>query len=141
MNSEEYTIIDYEFPDEALEFLEEKIYENNSGLVGKKDGKLFSKIIKDETNSIIAGIAGWTWANACEITTLWVDQQHRKKGFGKKLLEEAEREAIMNHCSVISLRSYDFQAPLFYEKYGYKTEHIIDDFPPGHRYYYLLKRL
>jgi ribosomal protein S18 acetylase RimI-like enzyme len=141
MNNEEYKIIDHEFPNVVMEFLEDKLYENNSNLVGKNDGKHFSKIVNDENNSIIAGITGWRWANACEIITLWVDAQHRKKGLGGKLLEEAEKDAINSNCKIIILRSYSFQAPSFYEKYGYKIEYAIDDFPPGNKYYHLVKRL
>jgi len=141
MNNEDYKVIDHEFPNQVIEFLEDRIYEYNSALLGKNDGKLFSKIIKDENDSIIAGISGWTWANACEITTLWVSQQDRKQGLGKKLLEAAEKEATANNCRIISLRSYDFQAPLFYEKYGYEIAYIMDDFPPGRKYYHLFKRL
>jgi ribosomal protein S18 acetylase RimI-like enzyme len=136
-----YLIIEDESTKEVIEFLEEKLYKNNSNLVGKNDGRLFSKIIKDENNSIIAGVSGWTWANACEISLLWVDDKYRKRGLGKKLLEEAEKDAIAHNCKIIILRSYIFQAPFFYKKHGYKIEYIIDDFPPGNKYYHLVKRL
>jgi ribosomal protein S18 acetylase RimI-like enzyme len=139
--NEDYTIIEEISPDEIAKFLEDRIYENNSSLIGKNDGRLFSKTIKDKDSSIIAGIAGWTWANVGEITLLWVKSEYRKKGLGKKLLEEAEKDAKENNCKIIILRSYSFQAPFFYEKHGYKIEYIIDDFPPGNKYYHLIKRI
>src|SRR5882724_1785777 len=123
MNNEDYKVIDHEFPNQVIEFLEDRIYEYNSALLGKNDGKLFSKIIKDENDSIIAGISGWTWANACEITLLWIKDDHRTKGYGQVLLNAAEANAKKENCKTILLRTYDFQAPLFYQKHGYTIEY------------------
>jgi len=124
---------------QIIQFLDDRIYEFNSKIINRLDGQLFSKIIS-EKEEIIAGIAGWIWANACEITLLWVKEEYRQKGLGEKLLRAAEEEAIDANCSVILIRSYMFQAPFFYEKQGYKTEHIIEDFPKGQKYYTLIKR-
>ncbi len=55
---------------EVMELLEDKIYQHNANKLHKNDGCIFSRIIRDEDKKIIAGIAGWTWANACEITQL-----------------------------------------------------------------------
>jgi GNAT superfamily N-acetyltransferase len=126
---------------EDIQFLEDKIYEYNSRQTGKDDGKLFSKMIYDSNNNIIAGISGWIWAGACEIALLWVKEEFRKKGYGRLLLQAAEDEAREKNCDVILLRSYSFQAPLFYQKHGYKVEFKTDDFPPGYSYYCLIKRL
>ena len=40
----------------------------------KYDGSLFAKTVNDEHGTLVAGIAGWTWAGICEITELWVDE-------------------------------------------------------------------
>jgi len=124
-----------------IRYLEDMIYEHNSSKTNKKNGKLFSKLIYDFGNKIIAGITGWTWAGACEITLLWVKEEYTKKGFGKILLESAEAEAKKEKCEVILLRSYSFQAPSFYRKFGYKVEFETKDFPAGHSFFCLVKRL
>jgi ribosomal protein S18 acetylase RimI-like enzyme len=124
-----------------IQLLEDKIYEHNSAKINKDDGLLFSRIVRDENKDIIAGIAGWTWASVCEITQLWVDETSRKNGIGKMLLEAAEAEAKSKGCLTILVKSYSFQAPHFYEKYGYRTEHILNGFPDGHSYYTLAKRI
>lgn len=118
---------------QVMEFLEDRIYEHNSQQLKKEDGDLFSMIIRSDGNDMIAGVAGWTWANACEITQLWVDPSFRKHGLGRLLLEAAEKQANAKGCQTILVRSYDFQAPAFYLRHGYRTEHIINGFPPGHR--------
>jgi ribosomal protein S18 acetylase RimI-like enzyme len=60
---------------------------------------------------------------------LWVSENLRNNGIGKKLLLAAEQEAMVNMCKIILIRSYGFQAPTFYEKNGYKIEHVINNFP------------
>jgi ribosomal protein S18 acetylase RimI-like enzyme len=126
---------------QVIQLLEDKIYEHNSTEVNKDDGCFFSRIVRDESKDIIGGIAGWTWARVCEITQLWVDENVRKNGIGKILLEAAEAEAKSKGCLAILVRSYSFQAPHFYEKNGYKIEHILNGFPQGYSYYILRKRI
>lgn len=126
---------------QVIQLLEDKIYEYNSVKINKDDGAVFSRIVKNENKNIIAGIGGWTWAGICEITQLWVDENERKNGIGKMLLEAAESEAKSKECHTILVRSYSFQAPHFYERYGYKTEYKLNDFPEGYSYYILIKRI
>lgn len=124
-----------------IRFLEDMVYEYNASKTGKDDGKLFSKLIYDSENKIVAGISGWTWANACEITLFWVKEEYRKKGYGKILLNSVEEKAKKEKCKAIFLRTYSFQAPNFYQKYGFKIEHEIKDFPLGHSDFSLIKWL
>lgn len=126
---------------QAIELLEDKIYEFNSAKLNRTDGKLFSRTVSGKNKEIIAGVAGWTWADACEITQLWVDKAARGQGLGKQLLMAAEKEAKANGCQIIMVKSYSFQAPYFYEKYGYSIEHVLKDFPKGHNHYLLIKRM
>lgn len=126
---------------QEIQFLDDMIYEHNATSTNRNNGKLFSKLIYDSENDIIAGITGWTWAGACEITLFWVKHEYRKKGYGKILLNEAETEAKKEKCKSIFLRTYSFQAPHFYQKFGYKVEHEIKDFPQGHSSFCLIKRL
>jgi len=126
---------------EVIQFLDDKVYEYNSSTINKYEGALFTKIIRDQNSNIIAGISGWTWALVSEITLLWVKEENIKNGLRKMLLKATEDEIIKKGCTTIVLRSYSFQAPLFYEKNGYKTLYILDDFPNGYKHYNLVKRI
>jgi GNAT superfamily N-acetyltransferase len=126
---------------EDLQFLEDRLYEHNRAQTGQDDGQLFSFWIRDSAQQIIAGLSGWTWAGACEIKLLWVHADWRGHGYGQALLEAAEDEARARGCQVILIASYSFQAPGFYQKHGYQLAWQLDDFPPGHRYCYLVKRV
>ena len=139
--SNEYVIESAPDSQQVIQLLEDKLYEHNSIKLNKNDGVLFSKLVRDENKNIIAGVAGWTWAGACEVTHLWVNERLRQNDIGKKLLEAAEAEAKNKSCRVILIRSYGFQAPHFYKKNGYSIVSVLRDFPPGHSYYVLTKRL
>jgi GNAT superfamily N-acetyltransferase len=126
---------------EELQFLDDRIYEFNTIKTGKDDGQLFAIFIRNEQQEIVAGLSGWTWAEACEIQNLWVHSDWRGQGYGRDLLQSAEAEARARGCRVILLSSYSFQAPRFYQKFGYELAWQLNDFPPGHQNCYLVKRL
>lgn len=136
-----HTITRSALPGEVAEFLEDRLYEFNRDETGRDDGRLFAFVIQGEQQEIVAGIAGWTWAQACEIRDLWVHPSWRHQGYGRELLAMAEQEAREHGCRAILLSSYTFQAPGYYQKYGYELAWRLPDFPPGHAYCFLVKRL
>ena len=71
------------------QFLEHCLYEFNSGQTKQADGQSFAVLIRNEQQETVAGLSGWTWAQACEIRTLWVDPTWRGQGYGQSLLEAA----------------------------------------------------
>jgi GNAT superfamily N-acetyltransferase len=137
----DYTITHNVPSSEEVQFLEDQLYEFNSAQTGRDDGQLFAFWIRSDQGEILAGLSGWTWADACEIRQLWVHPSWRKQGYGKALLKSAEAEARSRGCKVILITSYSFQAPEFYQKCGYELGWRLNDFPPGHQYCFLVKRL
>lgn len=126
---------------EELRLLEDRLYEFNRAQTGRDDGQMFAFFVQNEQQEIVAGLSGWTWADACEIQSLWVHPACRGQGYGRDLLEAAEQEAQARGCKVILIRSYSFQAPGFYQKFGYQMAWQLNDFPPGHQYCHLVKQL
>ena len=51
---------------------------------------------------------------------MWVEGNLQKQGYGKKLLDTAEGEAIKNGCIFSLVDTWDFQAEEFYLKNGYE---------------------
>lgn len=133
--------IEYDTPSQDLQFLDQSIHEHNCKKTDITDGRLFSIFLRDDANLILAELSGWTWAQACEIRILWVHTSLRGQGYGKQLMEMAEVEARDRGCKAIYLASYSFQAPEFYRKLGFEVFAQLDDFPPGHQHYHLVKRL
>ena len=98
-------------------------------------------IVRDEDGEIIGGLYGRSIWGTLEIKTLIVKAENRTKGIGYRLLEEAEKEAKKRNCRYMSLDTFSFQAPDFYEKCGFKKFATEPDFPKGFERYYYRKEL
>jgi len=99
------------------------------------------EIIAIENNKIIGGIYGRSIWGTLEIKTFVVDESNRKKGIGTKLILEAENEAFQRNCRYISLDTFSFQAPKFYEHMGFELIGTETDFPKGFEKYYYRKSI
>lgn len=126
---------------EDVEYLEDRLYEFNTAATDITDGQLIAIFVRDEAGQIVAGIAGNTWGEACEIRQLWVEESRRKQGLGSKLLAAVEAEAIRTHCRQIFLTTHSFQAPGFYAKHGFEVLYTLTDKPVGHQLLLLRKTL
>jgi len=126
---------------DEVQFLEDRLYEHNSGATGITDGQLLAFFSRDESDRIIGGICGNTWGGGCEIRQFWVEQSHRHRGLGTQLFQAAEREARRRGCRQMLLMTFSFQAPEFYERHGFEIVATIADHPRGHRNLLMRKRL
>ena len=127
--------------EEDVRFLRDQINEFNFTATDIYDGRGLSIFVRDEQDQILAGIDGWTWGQCLYIQYLWVREDLRGKGFGKKLLLAAEKEATARGCSQSILDSHSFQAPGFYQKFGYEVIGAVNDYPVGHSSIYFRKSL
>lgn len=109
------------FPDE----LKERYQELN----------LYLKHVDGRTYGGIVGEICWNWL---EVHYLFVEEEHRTFGYGKKLLAEAERIAKEKGCDFIKLDTLSFQALDFYIKQGFDVYGTIPN-AGGFTHYYLKK--
>ena len=124
-----------------IKFLQRSLYAYNADKTGFHDGRRLAIFVRDDSGSMIAGLYGWTWAGCLRVSDLWVRENERCRGQGSELLEAAENEARARGCRRAILYTHSFQAPTFYQKRGYRIVSTIEDFPPGHRTYTLVKDL
>ncbi len=73
-----------------------------------------------------------------EVQYLFVEEQLRKLGYGKKLLYAAEKIAKEKACDFIKLDTLSFQALDFYKKLGFEVYGEIQN-AGRHTHYYLKK--
>ena len=93
--------------------------------------------VEDEHGEIMAGLVAETFGNWLEIEYLFVKEDIRGQGIGSQLLQQAESEAKKRNCRFAFVNTYQFQAPGFYQKQGYKEVFILKDYPYiGQRHYY-----
>lgn len=95
----------------------------------------------DDKNDLIGGLYGRSIWGTLEIKTFVVRQDNRNQGIGRKLILEAEKEAKKRNCRFISLDTFSFQAPEFYEKLGFEKIGTETDFPKGFNKYYFRKKI
>ena len=99
-----------------------------------------NRCIKDG-NEIIGGILSEVYWNILHVEILWVKEEYRNKGYATALLINVENIAKEMGCKLTHLDTFDFQAKDFYEKLGYTIFGVLEDFPEGHKRYYMSKKL
>lgn len=91
--------------------------------------------------SIVGGVIGETHWNWLFINLLWIPAELRGHGYGHALLTMAEEQGRRRGATNAYLDTFSFQAPEFYKQHGYQVYGVLEDFPPGHKRYYLTKQL
>ena len=103
----------------------------------KAESEPLNLYIEDEQGQLMAGLVAETFGNWLEIEYLFVKEGLRGQGIGSQLLQQAESEAKKRNCRFAFVNTYQFQAPVFYQKYGYKEVFTMKDYPyTGQRHYY-----
>jgi ribosomal protein S18 acetylase RimI-like enzyme len=124
-----------------VEFLEDRLYEFNAGTTGISDGRTLGVFLRDDSDNIVAGAAGHTWGETCELRQVWVAASARGYGLGRRLMAEAEAEAVRRGCRQLVLTTHSFQAPEFYRKLGFQVVSELADYPRGYAQLVLRKHL
>jgi ribosomal protein S18 acetylase RimI-like enzyme len=75
--------------------------------------------VEDADDSLVAGLSGWTWGTCAGIAMVWVREDARRAGWGTRLLDAVEGEALQRGCTQVVVSSFTFQAPDFYRRHGY----------------------
>jgi len=98
-------------------------------------------VLKAPDGEIAGGALGeihWDWFH---LDLLWVKEELRGRGYGQSLLLAAEEAAQRRGAKHVFLDTFSFQAPEFYKQRGYQVFGELQDFPPGHKRYFLTKQL
>lgn len=106
----------------------------------KLNGTISIGIMKD--SKIIAGLdACMTAFKILYVSTVYVEEAYRRKGYGKMLIEEMERRAKLLGANTIRLDTFNWQGKEFYLSMGYESvgsyKNDVDNFEE----YFFLKRI
>ena len=103
----------------------------------KAESEPLNIYVEDDSGELMAGLVAETFGNWLEIEYLFVKEDLRGQGIGSQLLQQAESEAKNRNCRFAFVNTYQFQAPAFYQKHGYKEVFTLKDYPcTGQRHYY-----
>ena len=96
----------------------------------------------EENGKLIAGLdACITAFKILYVSTVFVDEEFRRKGIGAQLIREMEKRAIAMGVNTIRLDTFDWQGKEFYETLGYEVVGHYDNDSDGYAEYFFLKRL
>jgi GNAT superfamily N-acetyltransferase len=84
-----------------------------------------------EDGRVVGGLRSLVFLYWLRIEVLFVDEEQRGLGIGACLLAEAERLAREIGAKNVALDTFEFQAPHFYAKHGYKESGRIDNYAKG----------
>jgi ribosomal protein S18 acetylase RimI-like enzyme len=127
-------------PEERFRIIDPLI-DHNEAQAGPRNTKEFAITVGSDSGQFIGGLLGFTHFNHFFVSAIYVDQQFRKEGIGRELMARAETLALEQSCDAIYLDTFDFQAPGFYEKLGFKVFGKLEEYPPGHARFFLVKRI
>lgn len=96
----------------------------------------------EEGGRLIAGLDACVTAfKILYVSTVFVDAEHRRKGFGTRMMREMERRAAEMGVNTIRLDTFDWQGRTFYEALGYQIVGSYENAEDGYSEYFFLKKL
>jgi GNAT superfamily N-acetyltransferase len=127
----QYTVV-FELEPDPLDmaFLEERMAEAAVSAAGVGEEQEFAVIVRD-AGRIVAGASGSMWGGGCQVHVVWVDETFRHRGLGGELMAEVEHQARDRGCQLVMGLTYDVLIGDFYERLGYRTVGLIEDYPAG----------
>ncbi len=133
-------VVDYAPAEADNAIVSEGIIAFNEKILGERD-KAFSIFLKNDLGKVFGGIQAFLGTESVYIDVLWVEGNIQKQGYGTKLLDAAEGEAIKNGCLFSLVDTWDFQAEEFYLKNGYERIGELKNYWLGHSKIFLRKNL
>lgn len=137
--NEPYEIINLEKPEWSI--IGGGVHDYNTEQVGQSNEQNLCFVLQGADQDIIGGVIGSTYWGWFYISLMWVKAEFRGRGYGQRLLNQAEAEAQERGAKYAYLDTFSFQAPDFYRKQGYQVFGELGDFPPGHKRYFMKKQL
>lgn len=89
----------------------------------------------------LGGVNAFRLDTLLMIDRLWVAEEQRGKGLGRRLLEAVEEEGRQQGALWAELNTFGFQAPGFYEKMGYRQIGLLEPAIGEWGHYFYAKEL
>ena len=130
-----------ELTEEQVEDIEERLSTYDEEFITyKMDGCI--QLGVEEDGKLIAGLdACITAFKILYVSTVFVDEEYRRKGIGAKLIREMEKRAAALGVNTIRLDTFNWQGKEFYEAMGYECAGHYDNPEDGYSEYFFLKRI
>ena len=97
--------------------------------------------VRDGKGKVVGGLILQSYWRESYVELLWLSEKARRMGYGRRLMQEAERRARRRGSVLLHLNTFSFQAPGFYEKLGFKRFGGMEGSPRGESRHFYVKRL
>lgn len=92
--------------------------------------------------AIVAGLdACMTAFKILYVSTVYVEEKYRRKGYGKALLEEMEKRAKSLGANTIRLDTFSWQGKEFYQSMNYEQVGYYKNDADNYEEYFFMKRI
>lgn len=112
--NDDYTIASLDKP--AWDIIGTGITDYNTHQAGEDHVKRLCFVVYGPDQEILGGVIGATYWDWLYIDLMWLKEEIRRQGFGRRLLTMAEDEARKLGAKNVYLDTFSFQAPEFYKK-------------------------
>ena len=127
--------------EEQAEEIESRLSEfDEKYITYRMDGSI--RIGIEEDGKLIAGLdACITAFRILYVSTVFVDEAYRRKGYGARLIREMEKRAAAMGVNTIRLDTFNWQGKDFYEAMGYRAAGHYENAEDGYSEYFFMKRI
>lgn len=109
--------------------------------VRKLDNHDFAVFVFGDDHQILGGITAQSRWGGFEIDVIALDDSLRGQGFGSRLMQLAQQEAVRRKCHHMLLDTYEFQAKEFYLQHGFTVFGQLEGPAPFYPRYFMQKTL
>jgi GNAT superfamily N-acetyltransferase len=142
INRPKITLTDVQTPEMRKAIVESLVAFNHDRIGRIETYRPLVVLLADpDSGATVGGLDAITFYSCLWIELLFVPEKMRGAGVGRKLMMEAEAEAVRRGCRAAKVDTFSFQARGFYERLGYAVFGTLNDCPPGHSRFYMTKRL
>ena len=113
----------------------------NDETVGYADRRALAVLVRDDAGTVLGGAVGRTSLGLLFLDQFYLPPDLRRGGTGAEILRRFEAEGRQRGCREGVLWTISFQAPGFYEKFGWVRFGEIPCDPPGTSRVWLRKTL
>ena len=131
-----------EINNKQIEDIESRLEDyDNKHIVNDLEGYIHIGIV-DDNKKLIGGLdACITTYKILYVSTLFIDEPYRRKGYGTALIKEMEKRAKAMGVNTIRLDTFDYQGKEFYIALNYEVVGHYENKEDGYAEYFFMKRI
>jgi GNAT superfamily N-acetyltransferase len=127
---------------QAIATIDDGLGAYNATQVGYWDARELAVLLTEPgSTTVLGGVLARTALGLLFINLVFLPEQARAGGIGRRMIQAVEAEAVRRGCRAATLCTINFQAPGFYEKLGYEEFGRVECDPLGTSRVFMRKQL